>query len=252
MMVSYRKMNIAFLSSDEAMISKLELHMLEFFKDTVNFYSFTSKKEFEQSTKEINYEVFILDVANCFLGVFTFLEKTVKAVSTVLYLLVDDQISVKALQTSLISDTLIKPFSKDQLDKKIKDLVSKSIYEKEFAKVDNIYSKYLKLSFLAVPSLSKIDFLKIESILYCEADGKYTTFYLEDGSSIISSKNLGEYEKLLAHKSFFRIHHRYLVNLEKVLRINKTGGAYCVLLNENILPISKRKQDSLIRYLKVK
>jgi len=251
MMVSYRKMNIAFLSSDEAIVSEVELQILEFFKDTVNFYSFTTKKEFEQSTKEINYEVFIFDVGYCFFDVFSFLEKTIKVVTSVLYLLVDDKISVKALQTRLISDTLIKPFAKDQLNKKIKDLLNKSFYEKEFSKGD-VNAKYLKLSFIAVPSLEKIDFLKINTILYCEADGKYTTFYLEDGSSIISSKNLGEYEKLLAHSSFFRIHHRYLINLEKVLRIDKTGGAYCVLLNENLLPISKRKQESLIRFLKVK
>ena len=45
MMVSYRKMNIAFLSSDEAIVSEVKLQVLEFFKDTVNFYSFTTKKE---------------------------------------------------------------------------------------------------------------------------------------------------------------------------------------------------------------
>ncbi|MGB2129252.1 MAG: LytR/AlgR family response regulator transcription factor [Flavicella sp.] len=250
-MVGYKKINIALLTSDQEMISEVKLSVQDSFDDAATLHPFASKKEFEQSVKEFNYEVFIFDVAPCFFNVFSFLEKYNDLSTTILYLLEDDRICFKALLSNLISDALIKPLVKDQLCKKIKNLINKSLFEREFSNSD-IQSKYLQLPFLAVPSLAKIDFLKIESILYCEADGKYTTFYLENGTTIISSKNLGEYEKLLTHKCFFRIHHRYLINLTKVLRIDKTGGAYCVLLNENILPISKRKLDSLIRYLKVK
>ena len=77
-------------------------------------------------------------------------------------------------------------------------------------------------------------------------------FFLKMEKTIVSSKNLGGYEKILKNKSFFRIHHRYLVNLEKVIKIDKAGGNYCILGKEKSLPVAKRKQELLIRYLKIK
>jgi two-component system LytT family response regulator len=117
--------------------------------------------------------------------------------------------------------------------------------QKEFKKVQ-------KVDFIAVPSVSKIDVLKVEKLLYCEAEGRYTTFYLEDGKTITSSKNLGEYEKQLPNDLFFRIHHKYLINLKKVSSINKEGGRYCEMLNNSFLPISKRKQEEFNRFLRLK
>jgi two-component system LytT family response regulator len=117
--------------------------------------------------------------------------------------------------------------------------------QKEFKKVQ-------KVDFIAVPSVSKIDVLKVDKLLYCEAEGRYTTFYLEDGKTITSSKNLGEYEKQLPNDLFFRIHHKYLINLKKVSSINKEGGRYCEMLNNSFLPISKRKQEEFNRFLRLK
>jgi two-component system, LytTR family, response regulator len=109
-----------------------------------------------------------------------------------------------------------------------------------------------KVDFIAVPSVSKIDMLKVDKILYCEAEGRYTTFYLEDGKKIISSKNLGEYEKLLPNNLFFRIHHKYLVSLKKISSINKEENHYCEMSNNGFLPISKRRQGKFNRVLRLK
>ena len=106
--------------------------------------------------------------------------------------------------------------------------------------------------FLAVPSVSKIDMLEVDKLLYCEAEGRYTTFYLEGGNTIVSSRNLGEYERQLPENSFFRIHHKYLINMKKVASISKEGGRYCEMLDEKLLPISKRRQEKLNRFLNLK
>ncbi len=109
-----------------------------------------------------------------------------------------------------------------------------------------------KNDFLAVPSVSKIDVLKVDKLLYCEAEGRYTTFYLEGGKTIVSSKNLGEYERQLPVNSFFRIHHKYLINMKKVASINKEGGRYCEMSDKKFLPISKRRQEKFNRFLNLK
>lgn len=120
------------------------------------------------------------------------------------------------------------------------------------AQVQKGFKEVEKVDFIAVPSVSKIDMLKVDKLLYCEAEGRYTTFYLEDGKTIVSSKNLGEYEKQLPNNLFFRIHHKYLVNLKKVSSINKEGGRYCEMLNSSFLPISKRRQEEFNRFLRLK
>lgn len=105
------------------------------------------------------------------------------------------------------------------------------------------------IGIIGVPSIDKIDFIKKQDIVYCAADGKYTTFYLNDGMSVVSSKNLGVYEKILG-SSFIRLHHSFLVNLKFVTSILKKDSFSCVLTNGVSLPVSKRKQDCFNKFFK--
>ena len=94
--------------------------------------------------------------------------------------------------------------------------------------------------------------LNTSEILYLEADGKYTVFYMSDNTKKVVSKNIGEYEKTLPDSIFFRIHHKYIVNLKKVLKINRSDGNYCQLLNGKTLSIAKRRQEELRKFLNLK
>ena len=103
---------------------------------------------------------------------------------------------------------------------------------------------------IAVSSSSKVDIIKVNDIVYCEAEKGYTIFHLLDGTSKVSSKNLLEYERLLIVRgNFFRIHHKYLINLNMVEGIKKADGNYCEMHNKKLLPISKRKRDGLFKFL---
>ncbi|MCA1967450.1 MAG: DNA-binding response regulator, partial [Flavobacterium sp.] len=51
--------------------------------------------------------------------------------------------------------------------------------------------------FIAISSSDKIELIKVEDIMYCKAEGKYTEFVLSNKQKILSSKNLGEYNSLL-------------------------------------------------------
>jgi hypothetical protein len=71
------------------------------------------------------------------------------------------------------------------------------------------FSKNEKI--IAIASIGKINMLNIEDVIYCEADVKYTKFYLNDDTEYVSSRNIGEYENLLILNSFFRIHYKLLL-----------------------------------------
>jgi len=103
--------------------------------------------------------------------------------------------------------------------------------------------------FICVSSADKIDIIKVKNIVFCKSDGRYTTFFTSDGKKIVASKNLGEYEKELNSKNFFRIHKSYIVNVNFVVKINKKDGILCELLNGISLPVSSRKQTLLYEFL---
>ena len=64
----------------------------------------------------------------------------------------------------------------------------------------------------------------------CKADSYCTNFYMEGNKKVISSKNLKQYEDLLAEHNIIRVHHSYLVNLIHVQSFTRQGE---IILSEN-------------------
>ncbi|MBP6023795.1 LytR/AlgR family response regulator transcription factor [Ferruginibacter sp.] len=92
-------------------------------------------------------------------------------------------------------------------------------------------------------------FVKVADILYCEAEGSYTKFYVQNNTPIIISKNLSIYEELLALYGFIRTHHSYLVNPAKIKMYDKTDGGTLILDSGHTVPISHRKKDYVMQVL---
>ncbi|MBB3123355.1 two-component system LytT family response regulator [Mesoflavibacter sabulilitoris] len=159
--------------------------------------------------------------------------------------------AIQAINSVKTAAYLIKPIKPTELiiaiDKTIKNIEAKQNADAIKSTKQEQYSE-----FVAIPSSNKIDIIHPEDIVYIEADGRYTIFHLTSGSHKIASRNLGEYEKLLDPQLFFRIHHGYIVNLNMVININKSAGNYCELLNGKALPIAKRRQEKLHRFLRIK
>lgn len=107
-------------------------------------------------------------------------------------------------------------------------------------------------NYIPIPSINKVDLIRPDEILYCAAEGKYTMFYTSDNRIITSSRNLGEYQDLLDPNVFFRIHHKYLVNTHLIKQLSKADGYFCELINGTSLPISKRRQESFNKFIKIK
>ena len=106
------------------------------------------------------------------------------------------------------------------------------------------------VDFLTISTISKIYLICFKDIIYCVSDGKYTSFYLTSGKVLLSSINIGEYEKVLKNSCFFRIHNSFIVNISHLIFINKKDGYYCELSNNLRIPVSKRKLNVFLDFLK--
>lgn len=103
------------------------------------------------------------------------------------------------------------------------------------------------LNRIALPGERYTQIVNIEDILYCQSDKGYTTFYLKDGDTILVSKILKEYERLLPADLFVRCHQSYLVNLNYIKRYFREGEIE--MINGNRVYVSERKKHLIVNYL---
>jgi two-component system, LytTR family, response regulator len=103
---------------------------------------------------------------------------------------------------------------------------------------------------LCIPSLKGFLVVEIKNILFCEASGSYTNFYLADNQILCTAKTMHEYDTLLADAGFVRIHKSYLVNLRHVKEYVRGEGGSVILSNGKEVEVSRRKKDSFINRMK--
>ncbi len=99
---------------------------------------------------------------------------------------------------------------------------------------------------IALPSAKGLQLVEIADIIRCEADDHYTTFHMVDKKRYVITRNLGEYEEMLAPHGFFRIHHAHVVNLARVKRYVRGRGGYVVLDDGSHVDVSARRRDAFL------
>lgn len=152
-------------------------------------------------------------------------------------------------------DFLLKPLGYNELIisfyKTVKFIEMESIYhDDKIGKIKTLNVLHQNSDYVAIASVDKIELLKIDDIIFCKADGKYTEFHINKGTKIVSSRNLGEYASLVEN-NFFRIHHSYIVNIKYLVKIIKKEGLYCEFSNGYVLPVAKRRQEEFIKFIKL-
>ena len=158
-----------------------------------------------------------------------------------------DKYALKAIKFSA-ADYLLKPIEKDELIQsveKIKRLIKQNIKNPhlEIAHQKNPAENFTKI---ALPSLAGFDMVEINNIIRCEAEGSYTRFYIKNKNSCLVSRNLKEYEDLLAEYNFVRIHHAHLININHVINYHKGEGGYVIMSDHSQVEVSKRKKTDFL------
>jgi len=142
-------------------------------------------------------------------------------------------------------DYILKPVEREELTEAFERFKKKRAIRSENKDLsDAVRSKKLVL-----PNQEGLILVEIADILRLESDGPYTTIHLKDGKKQVSSKNLGFYESALAHRSFFRVHHSHIVNLNHVINYHRGEGGHVVFSDQSIAPVSRRKKDDFLKAL---
>jgi two-component system LytT family response regulator len=150
-------------------------------------------------------------------------------------------------------DYLLKPVDAEELSNCVERLKEKQLQldfkERLESLVAQIHHPQQIPDRITINSLDGITVIPITEIVYLEAAGTYTLFYLKNKEKIVSSLNLKEYEDLLSVHHFFRIHNSFLINLAEVKKYIKADGGSVLMSNENEVSVSKRRRDEFLKLL---
>jgi len=162
-----------------------------------------------------------------------------------------DNYAIKAFKESAI-DYLLKPVDSDDLIKsvsKIKTNKTNNALGKELQQVLKNFTPKTTQKKIALPFVGKTVFVKPKDIIYCKAEGNYTTIFLKGNKKELISKKIKEVEELINNNSFFRTHNSYLVNTRYIKEYVKNEGHYLILESNDNIPVSRAKKNELIHLL---
>ncbi len=192
-------------------------------------------------------DVLVIDVELSDGTAFDILKNVGELKAQVIFVTAHEEYALQAIKFSAF-DYLLKPFSINELIDtilKAKEAALKNESEISFQTLlTNFENKEDKK--IVLKSADEIHLVKISEIIRCEADSSYTHFFINDGTQIVISNNLKEYDELLSHYHFFRVHHSHLVNLNKVVKFHKNKEAYVLMSDGSEVPVSSRKKERLI------
>ena len=105
---------------------------------------------------------------------------------------------------------------------------------------------------ISLPTFEGIERIPVHRILFVEADGNYSTFWLTQEEKLVVSKTLKEIESILEEFGFLRVHHSNVVNIRKVKRYIRGDGGFLVMENGREVSVSRSRKNSLLHALNVK
>ena len=103
---------------------------------------------------------------------------------------------------------------------------------------------------LCLPTVKGFIVLKLEEIIYCEAERSYTVFHLEGKKTVMVSRPLLEYDQILKDTSFLRIHKSFLINLHHVKEYHRGEGGLVIMSDNAEIEVSRRKKDVFLMKIK--
>ncbi|MDX1629175.1 MAG: LytTR family DNA-binding domain-containing protein [Fulvivirga sp.] len=156
--------------------------------------------------------------------------------------------AIKAIKFSSI-DYLLKPIDIDELQQAIDKARQKKGSEKHKDQLELLLKNLNHSSTknrICLSTSDGIEFIQVNDIVLCEANGSYTNFYIEPDQKLVVSKNLKEYERLLEDHQFMRVHNSFLINLGKVKKFVKSEGGYILMNNDKQVSISQGRRDEFM------
>jgi two-component system, LytTR family, response regulator len=163
-----------------------------------------------------------------------------------------NQYAIQAFKFSAI-DYLLKPIDREELQiclQKAYANINKTDLSKQLGiMMQQLFVKQEEEKKIVLNDKQTTYFIRLSDIIFCEAEGPYTKFYIDGSNPILISRNLKEYEELLVPMGFIRTHHSYIANPKKIKLYDKTDGGALILEGGFSIPLSQRRKELVMQLL---
>jgi two-component system LytT family response regulator len=182
---------------------------------------------------------------------FDLLEKLGEIQFEIIFTTAYESYMLKAIKLSAV-DYLLKPINVNELKAAIEKVEKKRnqmFYNKSLEVLLSNFRNSVPDHKIALSSSDGFVFVKVSNIMYLKSEGAYTYFYLKPNEKILTSKNISEYEDLLADHNFFRIHKSYIVNMAEVTKYVRGEGGQVIMSNNSVFDVSRRRKEEFLKLL---
>ncbi|NNL92315.1 MAG: response regulator transcription factor [Saprospiraceae bacterium] len=219
-------------------IESLKADLLEYHNNEIEIVAAAGGvMEAAKVIKKLRPELLFLDIHMGDGDGFDLLEIIEQGNIAVVFTTASKDFAIQAFQFSAV-DYLLKPIDPELLKQsisKVKAFLNKSEDERS-------------LDYISISTHDEIRRINVNDILRLEAMGNYTQFFLDDGSKILVTKTLKDYDEALG-ADFIRVHQSHLVNLKHIKAYIKTEGGYIEMKDESHVPVSVRKKPMVMQLL---
>jgi two-component system LytT family response regulator len=172
----------------------------------------------------------------------------------VIFVTAHNEYMLQALQFSAV-DYLMKPVDEDRLVEAVGRVRKRMKLEKDPGQAEVLIHNLSKAGFpsemrLCLPTQKGFTIVRLEEIIYCEANRSYTVFHFTNNKPVVISKPLFDYDRLLTENNFLRVHKSFLINLLHVKEYIRGEGGTIRMSDGAEIEVSRRKKEQFL--LKVK
>jgi two-component system, LytTR family, response regulator len=172
----------------------------------------------------------------------------------IIFVTAHNEYTIQAFKYSAV-DYLLKPVEEDLLIEAVRRAAQRIAGKASASQTETFLYNLRKLHTpaemkLCIPDMKGFRVIDLADIIYCESESSYTIFHLQTGQTITASKSIMEYELLLEHSGFCRIHKSFLVNLRHIREYIRGEGGSVMLTNDKTIEVSRRKKEVFIAKMK--
>ncbi|RJQ50981.1 MAG: DNA-binding response regulator [Actinobacteria bacterium] len=206
----------------------------------------TNAREALELIEALDYDIVFLDIEMPGLNGLDFAETMRKrsSVPAVIFVSAYSEHAVKAFELEAV-DYLVKPVTADRLRDAV-DKVKRGERSRLSRPSDG--ERKMQINRIPVEKAGKKILLPIEDIIFISSKDDYSYIHTAD-ARYISSTPLRILEERLAENVFYRVHRRFLVNLNMVSEITPMyGGTFTLTVKDNArtqIPVSRRRSSGL-------
>jgi two-component system LytT family response regulator len=247
--MSTLSLNAILVDDEENNILNLQELLKEYCPEVEVLDTARSAMEAFCKIKEQQPDLIFLDVEMPGGSGFDLLAKLAPVKAAVIFITAYDRYAIRAFRFSAV-DYLLKPINIFDLQAAVQKVIQQKTANTADEGIDNLLQHHLNpknaVKKIALPTADQLVYVPVDQILRCEGDNNYTHFYLLDGTHMLVTRTLKEYEELLTCYGFVRSHQSHLVNLQCVKKYVKRDGGYLVMQDDTRVNISRSKKEMVM------